>query len=217
MDIVFPSGVRVGYELEFCSMRGIPQSVFQPLADWYDLGRDSSLGPKNVYAHMYEIRSKAPMNVVSVEVIALLLEQLKLMDHVPSISGIEWHRITSPRVRNSLLDEPAPKRCVFTTRQCGLHVHVSWTNRRLATVLFGRLAESVVTKVKPFPERKNFCSPSFDSPRGMRYNAIRWVDDCAGHFEVRIFNGTMKLRGIMNSLLMIRNEALRVASASQAA
>jgi hypothetical protein len=214
MNIEFPRGVFVGYELEFCSMAGIAETVFNPLKSWYYLGRDSSLNPKTIHAHMYEIRSKTPMNSVSVDVIALMLEQLKLLDDHPD--DREWHRVTRATIWDCHSKYPT-KRKVFTTRQCGLHVHISWSDRRLARVLFGKLAESVVTKVKPFKQREDYCSPSFNSMRGLRYNAIRWVDEEAGHFEVRVFNGTMKLRGIMNSLLMVRNEALLVASASQAA
>ena len=82
---------------------------------------------------------------------------------------------------------------------------------------YGHLSRVLTEKVKPFDERKAFCCPDFNSHRGSRYNALRWVEVSDGHFEVRIFNGTLKLRGIINNLLMIRNEALLVARASQAA
>lgn len=100
---------------------------------------------------------------------------------------------------------------IFTTRNCGLHVHISWDKVRCAHILFGRLTDSLVSKIKPFPERVDYCDPEFSSIRGDRYNALRWVNASEGHFEVRLFNGTMKLRGILNSLLMIHREVEKVA------
>jgi hypothetical protein len=286
-DIIFPEGVRIGYELEFCSNAPIPLSVSRPLLEWFELGVDRSLAPRNPSAKMYEIRSREPLNVVSVDVIQLMLEQLGLVNELPPVPG--WRRWTDtmttptswtrwseamerhassagystatanstatttyvrPRTnwsdpvdvdidvdadprsyqhgdRVAVSSETQPNQTefqfaptgknIFTTRNCGMHVHISWTNKRLAHVLYGHLADVLTRKVKPFDERKSYCCPDFDSPRSSRYNALRWVHVESGHFEVRLFNGTMKLRGIVNNLKMIRNEALLVARASQAA
>jgi hypothetical protein len=283
MNIEFPEGMKVGYELEFCSNATIPLSISRPLNDWFELGVDRSLAPRNRCAHMYEIRSRKPMKVVSVDVIQLMLEQLALVNNLPhddyempqatstntwntstntwnyrgdttnyssSSGGSVWHRgdtpisgngNTYPRVYDtdylgygSTLVEAAEAlveaaeeiqriqsfakaKNIFTTRNCGMHVHISWENKRMAHIFYGHLARVLTEKVKPFAERKAYCCPDFDSSRGTRYNALRWVQVEDGHFEVRLFNGTMKLRGILNSLRMIRNEALLVARASQAA
>jgi hypothetical protein len=278
MNIEFPEGMRVGYELEFCSNAPIPLNISRPLLTWFELGVDRSLSPRNPNASMYEIRSRDPLNVVSVDVIQLMLEQLALVNNVPPVPG--WRRWTNDddsedpvegpvgttsdgyqvftydlggtsatsvyeydtsntyttatmihdnrqfsqrlaaRVRQHQNERPrfVPSgKNIFTTRNCGMHVHISWENKRMAHILYGHLARVLTEKVKPFDERKNYCCPDFNSRRGARYNALRWVHTESGHFEVRLFNGTMKLRGIVNNLLMIRNEALLVARASQAA
>lgn len=276
MNIEFPEGMKVGYELEFCSNAPIPTSISRPLLDWFDLGVDRSLAPRNPYASMYEIRSKHPLNVVSLDVIKLMLDQLELVNELPPVPG--WRRWTTgttrgrPRWvvdtardagdfystfstnttvsynttnttysnttysntnydcpdrlehlggrvdldRDSVPFTPVGKN-IFTTKNCGMHVHISWENKRMAHILYGHLANVLTQKVKPFEERKEYCCPDFNSSRGARYNALRWVHTESGHFEVRLFNGTMKLRGIVNNLRMIRNEALLVARASQAA
>ena len=201
MTLDFPEHVRVGYELEFCSMSYIPDRITEPLEEWFSFGMDRSLAPRYTLAHLHEVRSRFPMNKVSVDVIALLLEQLELHNQTAPFA----HRRRSAAQRNC-----------FTTRNCGLHVHVSSIDRLFAVKLFGRIVENVLPKVNPFPERVEFCSPVFNSPRGERYNALRWVEIADGHFEVRAFNSTLKLRGIVRSLQLIRNEAWHLASGSQA-
>lgn len=273
MDITYPDGMMIGYELEFCSLVPIPRSISSPLDTWFRLGTDTSLQPNTQEAEMYEIRSREPLTVVSVDVIKLMLDQLNLVDSYiederdPAVTGPtrvastyytnyvsgftfdtsttasmyqmpEWATaaasttrasgsyivvdfpIGGPDTQPAQENEPARKnvkKAIFTTRRCGMHIHISWSNKRLAHILFGRLAEVLTQKVKPFDERRQFCCPDFQSFRGSRYSALRWVDMSSGHFEVRIFNGTMKLRGIVQNLKMIRNEALYVARASQAA
>ena len=283
--------MKVGYELEFCSNSRLTHSIASPLYDWFDIGTDSSLAPKNDLAHMYEIRSRKPMNVVSVDIIQLMLEQLDLAyceeqgsqqginrQEQGSQQGINRHSRIQPRTASSSSQwvyassstvyassstdtntssyhvstaweslaawrqeeegriaarraSGQPRRSttntsvralptrknVFTTRNCGMHVHISWENKRMAHVFYGHLARVLTERFKPFDERKGYCCPDFNSGRGARYNALRWVRPEDGHFEARIFNGTMKLRGIVNNLKTIRNEALLVAGASQAA
>ena len=207
--------MKVGYELEFCSRKPITYQIRASLVDWFEIGTDRSLAPREPASYMYEIRSREPMNVVSVDVIALMLEELDLVDH--------YHQEEIDRIRRHSYWPPDEVglptkngKSIFTTRNCGVHVHVSWDVKR-AHIFFGHLVKVLTEKVTPFGERVDYCDPGFSSTRGGRYNALRWVEIEDGHFEVRLFNGTMKLRGIVNYLKMIRNEALLLARASQAA
>lgn len=206
--------MKIGYELEFCSRKPITYQIRANLWDWFEIGFDRSLAPRDAAAHMYEIRSRVPMNSVSVDVIALMLEELDLVDHYQEVEDtrIRRHSYWPPDYGQTTKNGKS----IFTTRNCGVHIHISWDVKR-AHVLFGHLTQVLTEKVKPFSERRDYCSPEFSSTRGGRYNALRWVDIDEGHFEVRLFNGTMKLRGIVNYLKMIRNEALLFARASQAA
>ena len=103
----------------------------------------------------------------------------------------------------------------FTTRNCGIHVHVSHPRTDIMADLFTALKGSLRNRVYPFKERKCYCA--WYQPATSHYAAINWRDRSQSHLEVRIFNGSIKLRGILWPLNQIRKEALRVVGASQAA
>lgn len=103
----------------------------------------------------------------------------------------------------------------FTTRSCGIHVHVSHPRTDIMADLFEALKNALKSKVNPFKERIDYCS--WWQPTTSHYAAINWCDNSQSHLEIRIFNGSIKLRGILWPLNQIRKEALRVVGASQAA
>lgn len=103
----------------------------------------------------------------------------------------------------------------FTTRRCGIHVHVSHPRTDIMMDLFSALKNELRAKVTPFDNRVCFCS--WLHPDTSHYAAINWCNKSQSHLEVRIFNGSIKLRGILWPLNQIRKEALRVVGASQAA
>ena len=93
----------------------------------------------------------------------------------------------------------------FTTRRCGLHIHVSHPDSGVIEHLRVRLVD-VLWCIKPFPERACYCL--WTTNEVQRYRAINVISP--NRFEVRLFNGTLKLRGILHALGLIHKEALRL-------
>lgn len=185
--ITYPPGFRVAFEQEFCttvSLRKFRDEMPEEVASEYTVGTDLSLCPTLDNVHQLEVRTLFPSSHVDVDILRKLLTYIKAVNK------------EAPR-SNTVNNQSH----AFTTRTCGLHVHISTPSEEKSIAAARLIDERIVQRYSPFKERESYCDPKYRSRRGRRYNAIRQVDRT--HFEVRIFNGTLKLRGITHWLSAI--------------
>lgn len=206
-----PIGFIMGYEIEFCipssvlqrnedaasldpssdtwgpSRTDIVRHILRPLTPYFKIGTDTSLRPEDPDDYQAEIRTDT-------------LRELDLKVLSEALSYI----------RN---DAKA-----FLTRTCGFHIHWSWDPAhdvdKMKTTQMYQACVRLTKKFKPHAERQNYCS--WNSSRGTRYSPVRCVSFDENHYEIRILNGTLKMRGLAHYLKTVLNEAELIARGSQA-
>ena len=188
MKLAFPPGMKVGYEMEFC----LPKVLDTSTGYYYSSG-----ALLNQIAPWFEIGSDGS------------LSPKRGISHLVELRSRVLTEVDIDKVKLTL--EFLKTKNVFITRTCGFHLHWSWDPMNALT-LAGRLAPKL-SQFKPWEERSEYCSWS-SNRREAKYRPLRVVED--GHYEIRIFNGSLNLRALLRYFLFLHNEAELVARGSQA-